>query len=379
MKATKEVIVKKTLIEQFKEVPDYRVKRTKKYELFEIIMMAICATIAGANDWTDVANWAKVNGPWLQRFISLKNGTPSHDTFSRVFARIDPEGFMRCFVSWTSEISGLIGGKVVAIDGKTLRGSYDRSLNKSAIHMVSAWVAETQISLGQVKTAEKSNEITAIPELLDMLDVKGCIITLDAMGCQKNIAKKTIDKSADYMLALKKNQKELYELVSFFFEDAKSNEYKELKHSKFTTIEKNHGRIEKRMVTATDKIESLISKHEWAGIKSIVRVDAERIINNETAASTRYYITSLPSDAEKIAHVIRSHWSIESTLHWSLDVTFNEDKSRVRKNNGPENLALLKRLTFNLLKRDTESKHSVKSKRFIASFDSTYLEKVLMI
>lgn len=368
-----------SIMVHFKDMNDYRIDRTKKFQLIEIIFIAICGIVSGADDYVSIEFWAEGNIDWLRKYFPLPHGTPSHDTFNRVFAQIDPDCFLACFMAWTGEIKKVIDAeKTIKIDGKTLRRSHDRSFGKGPLHLVSAWASGVCLTLGQVKTREKSNEITAIPELINMLDITGYTITIDAMGCQREIAKLIKSKGGDYLFALKSNHKDLFEAVSYLFEDAAKKDFKDLKHTIHKTLEKNHGRIEKRIVVSTDAIQGIVSKSDWAGVKSVVRVYSERTIDGETTCSTRYYLSSLPADAEKQASIIRSHWEIES-MHWILDVTFNEDNSRIRKNHGPQNMALLRKLVLNLLKSDMEIKASIKNRRFKASFNHSYLEKLLSL
>lgn len=368
---------KKTLFDHFANLEDPRIDRNLKHNLMDIIAMAICAVIANANDWNEIETWGLCKKDWLKTFLELPNGIPSHDTFNRFFSAVDPQQFMQCFTSWIHAIHVTIEGTVVAIDGKRLRRSYDDRFGKSALHLVSAWAADLHVTLGQVKTADKSNEITAIPQLLDLLCIKGCIVTIDAMGCQKEIAAKIIDKSADYVLALKGNHGDLLDDVKTFFDDAEKSNFKEVKCDVFRTLEKDHGRIEKRTFVSTSQIKWLNQKDDWRSLRSIAMIIAERQKNGEKSIERRYYITSLPPKAEKIGKAIRSHWGIENTLHWQLDVNFKEDHSRLRSKNSAENFAAIRRMALSLLKQETSKKLSMKCKRLLAGWDNDYLLKIL--
>lgn len=368
---------RRSLIEHFSELKDPRVNRNIRHNLLDIIAMAICAVIANANDWNEIEAWAICKEDWLQTFLALPNGIPSHDTFNRVFSAIDPQAFLQCFASWINEINIMVHGTVISIDGKRLRRSHNESAGRSALHLVSAWASDLHLSLGQVKTADKSNEITAIPELLNLLMIKGCIITIDAMGCQKHIAAAIIDKGADYVLALKGNHGDLHDDVKTYFDSAEASNFKNQKCNVFKTLEKDHGRIEKRTVVATSNIAWLNERSDWKGIKSIAMVIAERKIKNKHSVERRCYITSLEPNAEKIGHSIRSHWSIENSLHWQLDVNFKEDQSRLRTKNGAENFAAIRRMALSMLKQETTKKLSMKCKRLLAGWDNEYLLKVI--
>jgi predicted transposase YbfD/YdcC len=316
---------------------------------------------------------------WLKGFLELPNGIPSHDTFGRVFAHLDAQQFQDCFLEWVQAVSTLTRGQVIAIDGKTLRRSHDQSLGKAAIHMVSAWAAENRLVLGQTKVSEKSNEITAIPELLALLDVAGCIVTIDAMGCQKEIARLIIAESGDYVLALKEDQGQLYQEVKELFED---EDLVRVQGDFHETVNKGHGRLEHRQcwsIAEQGCISYLNSRGEWQGLQSVAKVTGERGMGDKVSAESRYYISSLPGDAQQLLWAVREHWGIENRVHWVLDIAFREDESRVRKGHGQQNLATMRQMALNLLRQETTSKGGVKAKRLRAGWDEDYLIKVLSV
>lgn len=366
---------KKQLWEYFSVIQDPRVERTRQHKLVDIIFIAICGTICGADDWVEIAEFGEAKKEWLKRFLELPNGIPSHDTFGRVFSMIDPKEFNRCFMEMISDMAEVIKGENISIDGKTIRHSYEPG--KSPIHMVSAWAGQNQMVLAQIKTEEKSNEITAIPKLLQLLEIHGCIVTIDAMGCQKEIAGSILEKKADYVLALKGNQGNLHEDVTLFLENAKKTNFKEVKHKHISTLDKGHGRIEPRKYWITDEVDWLNERHQWPGLRSIGMVESTRQIKNKITTETRYYISSLPANVTRFSNAVRGHWGIENSLHWCLDIAFREDDSRVRKDHSPENLAVLRHIAINLLKNEKTSKVGIKAKRGKAGWNNAYLEKVL--
>ena len=320
--------------------------------------------------------FAEASEEWLKKYFELPNGIPSHDTFNRVFSQINPKQFQKCFNELMKELSSLVEGEIVSIDGKTLRGSSCNSSNQKAIHIVSAWANENQVVLGQIKTEDKSNEITAIPKLLELLELENTIVTIDAMGTQKKIAEAIIEEKADYILALKKNQETLYDNVELFFDSIIKNEIKGIDVFKLVTKEKNHGRIETRKYYLVNDISWLDNKDDWKNIKSIGMVERERIIGDKETFERSYYITSLEA-IELFSKGVRQHWGIENKLHWVLDVSFNEDKCRARKNNSAENLAVLRHLSLNLLREEKTSKKSLNLKKLRCALDKNYLEKVI--
>lgn len=364
----------------FASIKDPRIERTKKHKLIDIITITICGVICGADSWVDIAMFGEAKLEWLKGFLELPNGIPSHDTFGDVFARIDPEQFRGCFMEWVRAVSELTKGQLVSIDGKTLRRSHDTPLGKEAIHMVSAWSSANGLVLGQLSTDEKSNEITAIPELLRLLELSGCIVSIDAMGCQKQIAKSIVDKGADYVLALKANQGNLHEDVKELFDGALQLGFEGMEYDLWETVEKGHGRIESRQcwVISDQKDLSYIRKlSDWEDLNCVAMVRAERRIGESVSVESRYYISSLKGNARQLLWAIRGHWGIENSLHWVLDIAFREDDSRVRKDNSPENLAVLRHIALNLLKQDKSLKVGIKAKRKRAGWDNDYLMKVL--
>lgn len=368
---------KKSFVEIFSAIPDPRIERKKLHQLVDMFVAALCSVLSGAETWTEVEEFSKMQIDWLRKFVPLENGVPSHDTFSRVFSLIDPEEFGNCFLEWMQEVCKTSEQKLIAIDGKTLRRSHDKTGGKAAIHMVSAWAVENKLCLGQLKTEEKSNEITAIPELLKMLDIKGCIVTIDAMGCQKKIAKAITKKGGDYVLGLKGNQTKLRQEVEDFFFCAERDKFSDMNFSHHKTVEKNHGRIESREYFIVEE-KSFETKNQWGGLNAVGMVKSERRIGKGIECDTRFYICSCMMSAEEFAGAVRGHWGIENSLHWVLDVVFREDECRVRKGYGAENMSSLRRLALNLLREEKKiCKLGVKGKRFRCAIDREYLQHVL--
>lgn len=364
----------------FGELEDPRIERTKLHKLLDILVIAICAVIAGADNWEDVEEFGKARAEWLKTFLELSNGIPSHDTFNRVFARLKADQFRTCFIEWVKAVGEIIDTQVVAIDGKILRGSDDKGIGKAAIDMVSAWATANHLVLGQFKVDEKSNEITAIPQLLDVLEIAGCIVTIDAIGCQTNIAEKIIDREAEYVLALKDNQGRLYEDVIRLFDDLEASQYKAYSFDYHQTINKGHGRIETRQCwTISDPIvlQHLRGVENWKKLATVSRIRSQRKIGEEESSSEdRYHIASC-SGAAQVLTAVRSHWGIENQLHWVLDIAFDEDRCRVRKDHGAENFALLRHIALNLLKHEKTCKRGIQGKRLLAAWNQDYLTKVL--
>jgi predicted transposase YbfD/YdcC len=367
-----------SLVEHFGDLDDPR-HYNRRHLLVDIVVVAICAVVCGADDWGAVEEFGQARYKWLKGFLALPHGIPSDDTFRRVFARLDAQQFQGRFITWVQDVFEITEGQVVPIDGKTLRRSYDRGLDKDAIHMVSAWATENEVVLGQIKMDDKSNEITAIPALLELLDVSGCIVTIDAIGCQKKIAQQIIDQGADYILALKSNQERVYQDAKTLFEDAEAIGYQDCDRCK--TVNKDHGRIEIRECWTTahpEYLQALYKPEQWAGLQSVIKVYAERRFKGKVETETRYFLSSRPGDnAQNLLNAVRAHWQIENRLHWVLDVTFREDDCRLRKGNGDQNFAVLRHIALTLLRQERTLKRGVKSKRLRAGWDPVYLLKVL--
>ena len=342
-------------------------------------MIAILAVIGGATGWEDIETYAESHEVWLSTLLSLPNGVPHADTYRRLFERMAPDALERCFLGWVKQVVESSGAQVIPIDGKKIKGSYDRNHKQSALHIVSAWASEHRLLLGQVKVASKSNEITAIPVLLKLLDISGCIITIDAMGTQKEIAREIIGHGAEYVLCLKANHPTLWSEVTTWFKQAEAKHFQGLEHSYAQRVEAGHYRREHRQVWAVPVSEmgKLHQVEQWAGLKTIVMVKRVRHLWNKTTRETMVYLTSLPCDAVAIARAIRIHWGIENQLHWVLDVTWGEDKSRIRRGHGGENMALLRRLAISVLNQENSNKRSLKQKAKRASMSPDYMLMVL--
>jgi len=367
----------------FDGLPDPRQAGKVIYPLPEILLLCLLAVLAGAESFVEIARWGRGRVEFLRRFLPFKGGTPSHDQLGDIFATLDATIFQRCFVAWVASITG-VPRDVVAIDGKTVRRSADKRKGKAAIHMVSAFAARQRLVLGQVKVADKSNEIIAIPALLDMLAIEGAVVTIDAMGCQRDISQKVMDKKADYILALKGNQGTLREDVEVFAAEQKENGFKDAEVSQHKTVDADHGRIETRTCTVIHDVKWLQERHQWPGLKSVVMVESER----ETPATakdpakiereTRFYITSLVWLADQIAPAIRGHWMIENGLHWMMDMMFRDDECRVRTENAPANFTTIKHMALNLIRlKSSGKKDSLRVRRFVASWDDDYLESLV--
>jgi predicted transposase YbfD/YdcC len=366
------------LLDHFADLKDPRVERTRRHDLLDIIALTICAVVSNADSWEDVELYGKTKYDWLKTFLKLPNGIPSHDTIGRLFTRLDPTTLRDCLLSWIEAVADASADRVIPIDGKTLRGSLDKANAKSALHLVSAWAAEQHLTLGQVATDAKSNEITAIPKLLEILDLQGAIVTIDAMGCQKEIAAKIRDKGADYVLQLKANHEKLHLAVQEAFLDRLDGVGVDLPLSVCGgEEERGHGRIEKRTVYTLAVPKDLPGREDWRDLRTLVLVFRERTVGDKTSEEFSYYLSSREASAAEFGRIIRLHWGIENSLHWVLDVTFHEDASRVRAGHGTENLGLLRRLAVSLLKQEG-SKGSLKGKRLRAGWDNDFLLHVLL-
>lgn len=371
--------VSATIEQHFGDLTDPRIDRTKLHKLLDVLVIAICAVIAGADNWEDIADFGQAKIDWFKTFLELPNGIPSHDTFNRVFARLDPQEFRNGFISWVSAVSEVIDGQVIAIDGKVLRRSHDRGIGKAAITMVSAWASANRLVLGQVKVDDNSNEITAIPQLLQALEVSGCIVTIDAIGCQTEIAEMIIDQQADYVLSLKDNQGNLFEDVHLLFEDLEMSQYEAYAFDYHKTVNKNHGRLEIRecwTISDAEVLRYLRGFENWKNLLTVSRIRAQRLMGEESSCEDRYHIASI-TGAKRVLWAVRSHWGIENELHWTLDIAFDEDRCRVRKDNGPENFAILRHIALNLLKHEKTCKRGIKGKRLLAGWKEDFLLKVL--
>lgn len=355
----------------FKSLPDFRVKRSQLHELMDIVFISICAVICGCDDYMGIKLWADDHIVWLRQYIKLSNGVPSDDTFRRIFQFLDYQAFNKCFMDFTQGISHLSVGEVISFDGKCLCGSKNKKLGTKGIYMLGAWANKNKLLLGQMKVGEKSNEIKAMPELLDLLVIKGCIVTTDALNCQKEIAQKIVSKDADYILALKANHGTLHQDVIASFEQKVPTET-------YTQLEKDHGRIEKRVCELINDLDLIKGRQDWKDLAAIVKITAERMVvsENKMSIETRYFITNQCFTAEKVLNAVRSHWGIENELHWCLDVNFNEDNHRNRIGNSAVNFSFLHRIALNLIKKEP-TKISVKHKRNKAQGNKEFLEKIL--
>lgn len=361
-----------SIIHHFSSIEDPRLDRQKKHKLQDIFFITLCAVICGADNWVAIEEFGKAKVDWFTELLSLQHGIPAHDTFGDVFAAIDSQQFSECFTNWVSDLANLTEGEVIAIDGKCLRRSIDRASKKSAIHMVSAWAQCNSLVLGQVKVDDKSNEITAIPKLLSRLDIAGTVITIDAMGCQKKIAQQIVQQDGDYVLSLKGNQGKLHEDVATYFTSSLSPE------AAIVTVDGGHGRIETRAIRVADEITWLKERHAWVGLQSIIAVTATRESGSKVTEETRYFISSLSANnPAKLEHAVRAHWAIENNLHWVLDIAFDEDSNRTRKGHSAANLAIIRHIALNLIKKEKTSKVGVKTKRLKAGWNNDYLLRII--
>lgn len=366
-------------LEQDGSLTDPRRGQGRRHRLADIVVIAVSAVICGADSWVEVEMFGLAKEAWFREHLTLAHGIPSHDTFGRVFSQIDPEALMAHLNRWIGA-SGLVGeGAVIAVDGKSVRRSHDRGAGQAALHLVSAWATDHGVVLGQRAVEDKSNEITAIPEVLALLDLEGKVITIDAMGTQTSIARQIIEGGGDYVLALKDNHPTLHQEVRHWFSRVDHTEYPALLHAQHTTAGKGHGRVERR-TTQTILAQGRLSdatRADWQGLQCLVAVHATRRIGGQMTHETRYFLSSLPADAKRLAHAIRAHWTIENSLHWSLDVAFREDESRIRTDHAQENMATLRRIALALLQRDTTTKAGIKARRLRAGWDHAYLRHLL--
>jgi predicted transposase YbfD/YdcC len=361
----------------FVKITDPRLNRTKRHGLLDVIILALCATLGGANGWADIERFGKAKRAFFRQFLRLPNGIPSHDTFGRVFARLDPAALLVCIQDWLAALGHAVNQEVVAIDGKTLRGSFDTAAGQNPLHLVSAWATEARLVLGQVAVDATSNEITAIPQLLELLDLRGCIVTIDAIGCQKEIATAIRTQQADYVLTIKDNQPTLHQAVHEAFIAHADADFTDPTLRRLKKVERGHGREETREYFIAAAPTDLTGAGEWKDLRSIGLVMRTREVDGDISEEVVYYLSSLPPKVKTFAKAVREHWGIENRLHWSLDVTFAEDQSRVRKDHGPANLGMLRRLALSILQRDTSSKDSLRGKRLSAGWDEDRLLKLL--
>ena len=365
-----------SFLRHFESLEDPRLdNHNRRHNLQDILVITILGSICGADTWTEICEFAHAKEDWLKTFLELPNGIPSHDTFGRVFSLINPEKFESCFQEWIKSLSIDVDREIIAIDGKTLRRSGDKK--RKALHLVSAWAAQNRVILGQVKTEKKSNEIHAIPKLLEMIDVKNSIVTIDAMGCQTAIAKQIIHQGADYVLTLKENQPSLYKDIVSIFQKGEERKFKKMLNKRKVEKVHDHGRIETRRYTLISARDPLLFELRWPGLRGIGLLEVTRTVNGQVEKSKRFFITSLDEDVDAFMRAVRKHWDIEINLHWSLDVSFNEDLSRVRIGHAAENLAVVRHIALNLLKQEKTHKRGISCRRKRSGWDNKYLMKVL--
>jgi len=362
-------------LEHFRDLPDVRQSSKVMYPLDEVLLLSLLAVLAGAETFVDIARFGDRKLAFLRRFRPFLEGTPSHDHLGNIFATLDAEPFQRCFVAWVASLTG-VSAEVIAIDGKTVRRSGQKAGGKAAIHMVSAFAARQRLVLGAVKVDDKSNEITAIPKLLAMMAIEGAIVTIDAMGCQRAIAQTILDKKADYVLALKGNQGTLHDDVALFVAEQKARDFHDSQISRNTTVDGDHGRIETRATTVIHNVAWLQKRHEWPGLKAIVIIDSTRETGPKVEHETRLYLTSLMLPADQLGAIVRSHWAIENSLHWVMDMVFRDDECRVRTQHAPANFTTIKHLALNLLRR-APGKDSLRLRRKVAAWDDAFLANVI--
>ena len=366
------------LLRAFAQLKDPRMNRTKRHSLTDILAIAICAVICGADGWVQVQQFGNCKKKWFKTFLELTNGIPSHDTFGRVFAALDPVAFEECFMKWVAALATASQGRLIAIDGKNIRRSLDTANGKAAIHMVNAWCEANHMVLGQLATDAKSNEITAIPKLMKLLDLKDAVVTIDAGGCHKKIAQQIVDQGGHYILQLKGNQGTLHKETVMLFDQCLTDDCRGISYSTAATTNGGHGRIEERRIWATSEVNWFAERDKWKNLRCLIRVQAKRTVDGKTSTEYRYYISDLPADnAAGLLAYIRGHWGVENKLHWSLDINFREDECRIRQGHAAENFARLSRIALNLLKAETTNRRGIKTKRLCCGWDHDYLLKVM--
>ena len=360
----------------FSSAQDWRVERCKRHRLVDILFLSLCGMISGADGFSELEEFGKARLDWLRQFVPLSEGVPSHDTIRRIFLQMDPEVFSQCFAAWMSEVVVLSKGQVISLDGKQLRGMKDIASGRYGFYLVGAWAWENGLCLAQEKVDEKSNEITALPQVLSLLDIEGQIVTIDAMGTQRAIAEQIIEQGGDYMLSLKENQGGMYEEAVEFFEEEAKTDFLFVETDQSQNWDKGHGRIEQRIWTVAFDVETLTSYEKWRGLQAIIRIEATRWINEKVEQSTRYYLSSCKRTAQQFNRNIRSHWGIENSMHWILDVVFHEDLSRIRTDHAPQNMALLRKMALNMIKAN-KGKSSVKTARLKAAWNTESLQQLI--
>lgn len=365
------------IAQYFAEMPDPRSTINRLHSLVDVVVICVCGVLSGADGPAAIATWAKLHRAWLKEHLELARGLPSRDTIRRVLQRLEPQAFQRCFAAWLESLVGPSGAKFLAIDGKTLRRSHDRKHQLGALHMVSVWATEQRLTLGQIATAAKSNEITAIPQVLELVDVQGAIVTIDAMGCQTEIAKQIVKRKGNYVLPVKGNQGKLEEAVETYFDEHLEDDFARVKVSRLVTEERRHGRLERREYLQVDVPKSLPGRERWAGLKTLGMAIRTREIGGQETGEVQYYISSLKRNVKLFARASRGHWGIENTCHWTLDMTFREDESRTRERHVAENLSWLRRFALGLLKQHPDQKTSLVMKRRQCGWNTDFLTEVL--